>query len=109
MGSLQMQQLGMWALFFFCFSITCSLADKNEVDDDDRIVNGWQSGIDQAPWLVSLQNQYTGNHFCGATIIEKEWLLTAAHCVNNVDYHEIRIQMGSTQLSTHPPWGYRYV
>merc|ERR1712110_1062802 len=67
------------------------------------------SGIDQAPWLVSLQNRYTGNHFCGATIIEAEWLLTAAHCVNGVDWNSIRIQMGSTQLSTYPPWGYRNV
>jgi len=99
---MEMQKLGMWASIFVCFSIASSFADET-ADNDDRIVNGWTSGIDQAPWLVSLQDSYTGKHFCGATIIEEEWLLTAAHCVNGRDYHKIRIQMGSAQLSTHWP------
>lgn len=33
------------------------------------------------PWLVSIQ---IGNeHFCGGTIINNWWIVTAAHCLSN--------------------------
>lgn len=45
-----------------------------------KIIDGMETGINQYPWVVSMQLQ--GNHFCGASLISDQWVLTAAHCVD---------------------------
>ena len=47
-----------------------------------RIVGGEEAADGEFPWQVSLR-QVAGvgaTHFCGGSVIDKDWVLTAAHC-----------------------------
>jgi secreted trypsin-like serine protease len=43
-----------------------------------RIVGGEEVIPHSFPWQVSLQNP--NGHWCGGSIINKHWIITAAHC-----------------------------
>ncbi|KAG8504984.1 Chymotrypsinogen 2, partial [Galemys pyrenaicus] len=44
-----------------------------------RIVNGKDARPGSWPWQVSLQDS-TGFHFCGGSLVNENWVVTAAHC-----------------------------
>ncbi|MBI4350176.1 MAG: serine protease [Elusimicrobia bacterium] len=50
-----------------------------EVPGDNKIVGGVAAEKGEFPFLVSLQD--LGGHFCGGSLIAKDWVLTAEHCV----------------------------
>uniref|UniRef100_A0A663E4Y5 Transmembrane serine protease 13 n=1 Tax=Aquila chrysaetos chrysaetos TaxID=223781 RepID=A0A663E4Y5_AQUCH len=43
-----------------------------------RIIGGKETSVTKWPWQVSVQ--YGPIHICGGTIIDAQWVLTAAHC-----------------------------
>jgi len=45
-----------------------------------RIVSGRPAVEGDFPWIVSTQ--ISGKHFCGGSILNSEWILTAAHCLH---------------------------
>ncbi|XP_012785044.2 anionic trypsin isoform X1 [Ochotona princeps] len=47
------------------------------VDDDDKIVGGFTCAENSVPYQVSLN---AGYHFCGGSLINEQWVVSAAHC-----------------------------
>ncbi|XP_053556826.1 coagulation factor XI [Bombina bombina] len=51
----------------------------------NRIVGGTNSSLGEWPWQVSMHLKFTTTykkHTCGGSIINNQWILTAAHCVS---------------------------
>lgn len=58
-----------------------------------KIVGGHYAKAADWPGIASLQVEFaSGNasHFCGGTMISQDWLLTAAHCVQDVKFRQGR-------------------
>ena len=52
--------------------------------------------------MASLQHLVNGNyqHMCGATIINKDWILTAAHCVKEINnVSDLKLIFGTNRLN----------
>ncbi|KAG7211721.1 hypothetical protein KM043_010967 [Ampulex compressa] len=69
-----------------CPSCTCGLTNKQ-----NRIVGGVETQVNQYPWMAMLL--YKGRFYCGGSLINSRYVLTASHCVDRFDinYMVIRI------------------
>ncbi|XP_069706826.1 serine protease 55-like [Phaenicophaeus curvirostris] len=61
-----------------------------------RITAGRYAKAGEFPWHVSIQSNR--NHICGGTIISALWILTAAHCFEEVP-PDLTVVVGGTDLS----------
>lgn len=59
-------------------------------------MGGNQFDIADVPWQVSIQNEQGNYHFCGGSIINETWILTAKHCLDPDDDEPYSIRAGST-------------
>lgn len=66
-----------------------------------KIIGGVITPDGERPWMASLQ--WDGQHFCGGSVIDRRWILTAAHCVEDVseqDLGSIKVQVNVNDLSS---------
>ncbi|KAJ1133452.1 hypothetical protein NDU88_011743 [Pleurodeles waltl] len=47
---------------------------------EEKIVGGYECPVHSQPWQVSLNYGY---HFCGGSLINDQWVVSAAHCWYN--------------------------
>jgi len=62
-----------------------------------RIIGGKDAGHGEFPWQVSLRIDPSYNpvgHFCGGTLLNKDWVLTAGHCLDGLKANLITVRTG---------------
>lgn len=62
---------------------------KKTSDVNNRIIGGENAEEGQFPYQVSLRNIFTNSHFCGGSILSNRFILSAAHCsqqINSIPY-----------------------
>ncbi|XP_061765406.1 serine protease 27-like [Nerophis ophidion] len=61
-----------------------------------RIVGGEDAEEGSWPWQASVQ--FFGSHFCGGSLINKEWVMSAAHCFFSNDPSGLSVSLGRLNL-----------
>ncbi|XP_040097500.1 neutrophil elastase [Oryx dammah] len=61
-----------------------------------EIVGGRAARPHAWPFIASLQLR--GGHFCGATLIARNFVLSAAHCLNGLNFRSVRVVLGAHNL-----------
>ncbi|GFQ68517.1 plasma kallikrein [Trichonephila clavata] len=81
-------------------STTCGVRPKASFFDEgaDRIVGGKEATPGSWPWQADLQLffYHPNGHMCGGTLINAQWVISAAHCfMQNPNPLEWRLHLGN--------------
>ncbi|KAG7334874.1 hypothetical protein KOW79_001470 [Hemibagrus wyckioides] len=68
---------------------------------NNKIVGGQDASPGSWPWQVSIQKD--GFHFCGGSLINQNWVLSAAHCFQSYTAPQITIYLGMGSLEGTNP------
>jgi secreted trypsin-like serine protease len=103
----QLQNLTRLSLFIFValsFQLLSSSSFAQRQSGISEIVNGQESAQGTQPWIVSLQRKGTSSakrrHFCTGSLIRPQWILTAAHCVDDIDVDSIEVMIGFENIDS---------
>jgi trypsin len=73
------------------------------IDGTSKIIGGVEAAPGAWPWIAALlyadvSNTYSAQ-YCSGVLIEKSWVLTAAHCVQGMSANDIQIAVGAYDLN----------
>ncbi|XP_043934990.1 trypsin-like [Protopterus annectens] len=75
---------------FLVFCVLLGAAAAFPVEDD-KIVGGYECTKNSVPYIASLN---VGYHFCGGSLINSRWVVSAAHCYQS----QIQVRLGEHSL-----------
>ncbi|MEQ8504328.1 MAG: serine protease [Rhodospirillales bacterium] len=69
-----------------------------------KIVGGTEAPVGAYPWQVTLLVDWINTpldaHFCGGSLVDEKWVLTAAHCVFDLLPEHINVGVGTNVLAS---------
>jgi len=95
-------------------SLTSNALTRGSADFDDavdrylnhkqpKIVGGVAAADGAYPWQVSLGVSWIADpgraHFCGGSIYNERWIVTAAHCLENLKPEDLVVVSGTSRLA----------
>ena len=94
-------------LIFFCLRPAYATDDKQvplePIDATSKILGGVQAAPGAWPWIAALLYANDSNvfsaQFCSGVLIDKSWVLTAAHCVQGMSAQGIQVAVGAWDLT----------
>ncbi len=69
-----------------------------------RIIGGDPADTNAWPWMTALvyRNAYSDHDvFCGASLIAKDWVLTAAHCIEDMHSSDFEVLINQAKLDSN--------
>ncbi|XP_059486670.1 trypsin-4-like isoform X2 [Neocloeon triangulifer] len=84
--------------FSHVLSLCCFLLAAEATARNKRVVGGTPAADGEAAYSASIQNA-AGEHFCGGVIVGKKTVLTSAVCAVFLNASDIRVKVGSADLS----------
>ena len=76
---------------------------NDKIDSPSRIIGGNTAQISDAPWQVALITAWSSSdsqgQFCGGSVYNSQWIITAAHCLEELTPSSIRVLAGTSILS----------
>ncbi|XP_051994786.1 trypsin-like [Xyrauchen texanus] len=82
------------AIFLNIACALCQLDVCGQAPLKSKIVGGQSAVAGSWPWQASIQRISSGSHFCGGSLINKDWVLSAAHCFQTIPASNIKIYLG---------------
>ncbi|XP_008590369.1 PREDICTED: complement factor D [Galeopterus variegatus] len=66
-----------------------------------RILGGREAEAHARPYMASVQ--VNGQHLCGGVLVAEQWVLSAAHCLDDAADGKVQVLLGAHSLSQPEP------